>query len=133
VTGARLLRACGVCVAAALIQADARAQAGAPGDGSLAIGVWPQIASSPANLRVTVRLAPAPANRRLVVVFDGAEYYSSSAITLEGETNRRTYEIRYRGVPAGEYLISANLEGPRGTLASHRLAFTVLDPHERAR
>lgn len=66
----------------------------------------------PATVRLRIRVEPDKANRALAVGIDSGEFGRSSAFTLEGERAQRTVWIEYRDVPAGEYVVRAEVYRP---------------------
>lgn len=81
---------------------------------SLSLQVSPRNSFAPANLQVLVRMAPDAGNRSLTIVADSEEFYRSSEIPLEGESAPRSVLVAFRGMPGGEYHVSATLFDSRG-------------------
>ena len=86
----------------------------AGGSEALSVQVSPRNAFAPANLQVLVRLAPDASNRSLSIVADSEEFFRSSEIPLEGDRAPRSVLVAFRGVPGGEYRVSAALFDSRG-------------------
>ena len=74
----------------------------------------PEISFAPAHLIVRTAIEPNPDNRALVIVIDSPDFYRSSLIQLEGDQAPRTSVFEFRGVPGGNYEISARLLGQSG-------------------
>ena len=80
----------------------------------LSIRVSPATCFAPANLVVRASIEPDASNRAVEVVADSDEFYRSSLIQLEGDQAPRTNIIQFRGLPPGEYEVSAALIGAHG-------------------
>ena len=79
--------------------------------GEVAVNVSAKVAMSPTTLRVRATIEPHVANRALVLVADSGHCYRSSEIQLDGESAPRASVFEYRGLPSGEYVLSATLLG----------------------
>ena len=73
--------------------------------------VSPAVSFAPANLVVRARLEPDVNNRAMQVIAESADFYRSSAIELEGERAPRTVTFEFRGLPPGEYEVTAAVIG----------------------
>jgi hypothetical protein len=71
------------------------------------VDVLPRRAFSGADLRATVHVEPDAANRRLITVIDGPNYYSRSDEQLAGADAPRTRERMFLHLPQGHYVITA--------------------------
>jgi hypothetical protein len=76
--------------------------------------VSPHYAASPATVRVQAVVTPDAENHGLVVVIDSADYYRSSAISLDGDRSSRVHVAEFRSVPAGAHAITVALVDRRG-------------------
>ena len=85
----------------------------------------PEISFAPAHLIVRTTIEPDPDNRAIEVTVDSPDFYRSSTIQLEGDQAPRTSIVEFRGVPGGNYEISARLLDERGE--SRGLARRVVD------
>jgi hypothetical protein len=65
--------------------------------------------SAPATVPVTIAVEPGANNRALVVEADSDDYYRSSAIELDGENEKRLHTMEFRSLPAGDYVIRAQV------------------------
>src|ERR1700682_6422818 len=74
----------------------------------------PEISFAPAHLTVRTVVEPDPENRALEIVIDSPDFYRSSLIELEGDQAPRTSQVEFRGVPGGNYEISARLLNQSG-------------------
>jgi hypothetical protein len=64
---------------------------------------------APATVPVTIAVEPAAANRTLIVEADSDNYFRSSAVTLEGEDEKRLHLIEFKSLPAGSYTVRARV------------------------
>lgn len=85
---------------------------------ALSLRVSPRVASAPAALSITVTVEPHENNRFLVVEDDSESYYRSSEIQLEGDRAARTHRLVFRGLPAGQHRIRAAVRDFKGNSAS---------------
>lgn len=74
------------------------------------------VAMAPANLLVVMHVPPDKRNRGLTVVADSGEYYRSTYIELEGSHDAEIQQVWFKALPAGEYDVTAELEGAGGVL-----------------
>jgi hypothetical protein len=74
-----------------------------------------RFAFEPGAFRIRYIVERDPANRRLDVVFDGADYNNSFSWSLDGEDSPRTYERLYERIPAGTHVITACVWRSTGT------------------
>ena len=81
----------------------------AAGSEPLALSVTPTQSFAPATLHVRARIEPHGANRVLALIVDGADFYRSSELPLDGDQAPKTVEMSIRSVPAGEYIVSGVL------------------------
>jgi hypothetical protein len=65
--------------------------------------------SEPATVRVLVAVEPDDANRTLVVEADGERLFRSSEVTLEGDRDQRVHTVEFKNLPAGEYVLRAEV------------------------
>ena len=91
----------------------------------LSLRASPEISFAPAHLVVRTSIEPDPDNRALEIVIDSPDFYRSSTIQLEGDQAPRTSVVEFRGVPGGNYEISARLFGQGGE--SRAVARRVVD------
>jgi hypothetical protein len=91
----------------------------------ISLKATPEISFAPAHLVVRTAVEPDADNRALEVVIDSPDFYRSSLIQLEGDQAPRTAVVEFRGVPGGNYEISARLLGQSGE--SRGIARRVID------
>ena len=65
--------------------------------------------TAPATVFITIVVEPDEANRTLRVEMDGEPMFRSSALKLEGASEKRVHEIQFKDVPAGQYRLSATV------------------------
>ena len=85
------------------------------------------VPGSSAEVRVTLYVEPHPDNRSLVVEADGENMFTSSQIPLEGGSDRRVHQVRFRSLMPGEYVIRATLRSGAGVRATIANRLVVVD------
>jgi hypothetical protein len=87
-----------------------------PVDGGepLKLAVTPAQSFAPGFVRIRARIEPNAENRLLTIVADGADFYRSSEIQLDGDQAPRTVEVRFADLPGGEYEVYAALTDASG-------------------
>jgi len=65
--------------------------------------------AEPATVQITVAIEPASNQRLLRVSADGASYYRASEVTLDGERDKRLHVVEFRNLPAGDYMLTAEV------------------------
>lgn len=73
--------------------------------------VSPAVSFAPANLVIRARLEPHVNNRAMEVIAESADFYRSSAIELAGDRAPRAVTFEFRGLPPGEYEVTAAVIG----------------------
>jgi hypothetical protein len=76
--------------------------------------VTPKIALAPANVEIRATFTRHPDNRKISIIAESQDYYRRSEIDLEGSATPQTYVIQYRDLPEGQYQIVAVLETADG-------------------
>jgi hypothetical protein len=76
---------------------------------TVTVKVTPTTSFAPASVLIRARIEPSAANRSLAIIADGANFYRSSEIPLEGEQAPKTFEFMLKNVPGGEYGVYAVL------------------------
>lgn len=79
------------------------------GNEPLRLAVTPVHSFAPATVNIRVRIEPSAENRTLAIVADGANFYRSSEMPLEGDQAPTHVELRFSNLPGGDYVISAVL------------------------
>ena len=74
--------------------------------------------AAPATVPITVAVEPAENNRVLVVEADSEDYYRSSAIELDGEKEKRLHSVEFKSLPAGEYVLRAQVKSKSDVLGT---------------
>ncbi len=88
--------------------------------------------AAPATVPVTIAVEPGASNRSLVVEADSDDYYRSSTIELDGENEKRLHVVEFRGLPAGEYVLRAQVKSKSDVLgtAMNELVVTGMTPEQ---
>src|SRR5262245_17606029 len=107
----QILRLAMALVAVTVCAADAVATGG---DVALRMEVAPSVARAPALLTVRVVVPRAQINRRLHVVAESPEFYTSSEVDLPGEHAPALSVFEFRNLPAGLYEITGIVMDARG-------------------
>ena len=81
--------------------------------------------AAPATIPVTVTVEPSEKNRMLVVEADGDSYFRSSAMTLEGAEEKRLHTIEFKSLPAGSYVVRAQVLSSKDVLGTAREGLLV--------
>ena len=63
----------------------------------------------PATVRILVAVEPDAENRALLIEADGDQMYRSSELMLTGATDKRLHSIEFRNLPAGAYVLRAQV------------------------
>jgi hypothetical protein len=74
--------------------------------------------AEPATVRITVAVEPGAENRSLLVEADGSHYFRSSAVTLDGEKEKRLHTVEFKNLPAGSYILRAQVRSTEDVLAT---------------
>jgi hypothetical protein len=75
----------------------------------VSIRVSPEISFAPANVVIRASVEPATENRSIEVIAESGEFYRSSTIPLEGDRAPKTTMLEFRGLPPGNYDVSASV------------------------
>jgi hypothetical protein len=89
----------------------------------LRIAVSPLQSFAPSNMNIRARVVPSAENRSLQVIAESGDFFRSSQIPLEGERAPAMIVFEFRGLPSGEYDVSAILTdsgGHRRAIAQQR-------------
>ena len=60
-------------------------------------------------MQITVAVEPGESHRMLRVSADGASYYRASDLALEGDKDKRLHTVEFKSMPAGSYVLVAEL------------------------
>ena len=74
--------------------------------------------SEPATVQITVAVEPADNHRALVIEADGEYYFRSSAVMLSGATDKRLHTVEFKNLPAGAYVLRAQVRSSADVLAT---------------
>lgn len=80
----------------------------------LNIRVAPAVSSAPAVIQIYVGVQPRAENRLLRVSAESEDFFRSSEAQLDGEQSARMITFTFRGMPEGDYQVSAQLIGSNG-------------------
>ena len=90
------------------------------------VSVSPVVAFAGADLRVVVRVQPDAGNRRLQLSVDAPTFYASTERQLDGVDGARAHTFNLHELPAGDYEITAVLEGSEGIRSKITRQFKVM-------
>jgi hypothetical protein len=79
------------------------------GSDQVSLSVSPRISYAPSTLSVRVRLEPSAENRAIQIIADGADFYRSSVISLDGDRGPATVALNIPNIPGGDYNVAAVL------------------------
>lgn len=65
--------------------------------------------AEPATVQITVAIEPAENQRVLRIAADGERYFRASELTLEGENGKRLHSVEFKNLPAGTYMLVAEV------------------------
>jgi hypothetical protein len=89
--------------------------------------VSPSIAFAPATLVIRTRVEPDADNREMDLVAESDEFYSSSTVQLDGDRAPLTSMFQLRGLPSGEYEVTASVAAVDGQRVFAHAHVQVLD------
>jgi hypothetical protein len=87
--------------------------------------------AEPATVRITVAVEPAANHRALVIEADSEHYYRSSALALSGEMDKRLHSVEFKNLPAGNYILRAQVRSREAVLGAATQELTVTGVGER--
>ena len=96
------------------------------------ISISPLVAFAGGDLRVVVRVQPDIGNRRLQLSVDAPTFYASTERQLDGADGARAHTFNLHELPAGDYEITAVLEGVRGVRSKITRQFKVMGENSDA-
>ena len=94
------------------------------------VTVSPLVAFAGADLRIIVRVQPEAGNRRLQLSVDAPMFYASTERQLDGVDGARAHSFSLHELPAGDYLITAVLEGNDGIRSRITRQFKVMGEND---
>ena len=74
--------------------------------------------AEPATVQITVAVEPAAANRVLLIEADGEHYFRGSSLALAGENEKRLHSVEFKNLPAGSYILRAQVRSAADVLAT---------------
>ena len=84
----------------------------------------------PATISVTVAVEPNAKNRSLVILADGARLFRSSEVALDGMNGQRIHTMEFKNLPAGNYVVRAEVRSNADIRGAAQELLTVGDPAE---
>jgi hypothetical protein len=90
------------------------------------VTISPVVAFAGADLRVVVRVQPDAGNRRLQLSVDAPTFYASTERQLDGVEGARAHTFNLHELPAGDYEITAVLQGSDGVRTKITRQFKVM-------
>jgi hypothetical protein len=81
--------------------------------------------AAPATVPFVVAVEPGAKNRALVVEADGEDYYRASEVELDGENEKRLHSIQFKGLPAGNYVLRAQVLSKSAVLGTAEAQLVV--------
>ena len=102
--------------------------AGTPlaGGQTVTIRVSPVMVRQPASIRITAIVEPDERNRTLAIVAESAGYATGHQMQLDGIDAPRIWETEFRGVPEGDYDVTATVIGTGGRRATASRVVVVM-------
>ena len=84
----------------------------------VSLRLYGNVFPAPATIPVTITVEPAAKNRMLLVEADGDRYFRSSAMTLDGADEKRLHTMEFKSLPAGNYVIRAQVRSATDVLGT---------------
>jgi hypothetical protein len=78
-------------------------------DQRLTLSVRPAVSLAPSDITVAVRVERRAEHRLLRVWVESGDYFRGSDVQLDGERSARVMLLKYRGLPAGSYMVRVAL------------------------
>lgn len=80
--------------------------------------VTPRVALAPANIEIRATFERHPDNRLISVIAESKDFYRRSEINVPGSAGPKTFVIWYRDLPRGDYDVTAILQTANGQTRS---------------
>src|SRR5258708_2076046 len=97
------------------------------GSEALHMRVYPMVSSAPASVNIYVGVSRRQENRLLRITAESPDFFRSSDVQLDGEASPRAMVIQFRDLPAGSYVVRAELVVSSGkTTNVERSEITIL-------
>ncbi len=87
--------------------------------------------SEPATIRITVAVQPDAKNRSLVIVADGDRMFRSSQVPLDGENDQRIHTVEFKNLPAGHYVVRAEVHSSADIRGAAEELLVIGDPGDQ--
>lgn len=84
--------------------------------------------SEPATIRITVAVQPDAKNRSLVILADGDRMFRSSQVALDGEHGQRIHTVEFKNLPAGYYVVRAEVHSSADIRGAAEELLVIGDP-----
>jgi hypothetical protein len=84
----------------------------------ISLRVTPKVALAPADIEIRATFVRDPANRLFSVTAESRDFYRRSEISVPGSAGPKTFVFRYRDLPEGDYDVTAILETANGKTTS---------------
>ena len=102
------------------------ARAEEPEPEKVSVKIRPVVLFAGRDVRATVRTPRDPRNRELRVVVEGADFFASSDVQLDGVDSPTTHLFNWRELPGGPYRVDAILLRENGERTTVTSCFAVL-------
>ena len=99
---------------------------GSPAKEIVEIRVRGHYYSAPATVPIIVAVEPSERNRVLSVEADGEDYYRASEIELDGDKEKRLHTLEFKSLPAGEYVLRAEVRSKTAVLGKAEAGVKVM-------
>ena len=80
---------------------------------------------APATVPITIAVEPGTNNRELIIEADSDDFYRSSTIELDGENEKRLHLVEFKSLPAGDYVVRAQVKSKSQVLGTAVNALVV--------
>jgi hypothetical protein len=81
--------------------------------------------TEPATVQVTIAVQPDIHNRALLVAADGERLFRSSEVALDGEHSQRIHMVEFKNLPAGQYVLRAEVHSSNDVRAVAEQLLTI--------
>lgn len=125
----RIRRRCAIAAAGVLL--CAASAIGVTAEDIVEIRLHGRYFSEPATIRITVAVEPDADNRTLVIQADGDRLFRSSQVSLEGRNGRRIHTVEFKNLPAGYYVVRAEVHASAHVRGADEQYLVVGDPGDQ--
>jgi hypothetical protein len=87
--------------------------------------------SEPATIRITIAVQPDAKNRSLVILADGDRMFRSSQVPLDGENGQRIHMVEFKNLPAGNYVVRAEVHSSADIRGAAEELLVIGDPGDQ--